>query len=134
MAGLKIFALWAACFSSLSCGGYYFVGFVSNPGGTTSITGMVIAVSSGFMADPSGVTQNTAVTFMNGGSETTIKFCGDQQHLFPIDATVRADYTAGVMCSVLVRVVVDNERTESRDTASLQYGDTSTPAYLRALH
>jgi hypothetical protein len=91
---------------------------------------MVIAVSSGFMADPSGVTQNTAVTFMNGGSETTIKFCGDQQHLFPIEATVRADYTAGVMCSVLVRVVVDNERTESRDTASLHYGDTSTPAYL----
>ena len=106
--GLRICALWAACASCLSCGGYYFVGFVSNPGGTTSITGVVIIVSNGFVADPSGVTQFTAVTFMNAGRETAINFCGDQQHLFPIDATVRADYTAGTLCSVLLRVAVDN--------------------------
>jgi hypothetical protein len=85
------------------------VGFVSNPGGTTSVTGVVIAVNNGFIADTSGVTQYTAVAFMNAGSEVTINFCGDQKHLFPIDATVRADYTAGILCSVLIRVVADNE-------------------------
>jgi hypothetical protein len=97
----------------LSCGGYYFVGFVSNPGGTTSITGVVIAVNNGFVADPSGVTQYTAVAFMNAESEVTINFCGDQQHLFPIDAPLRADYTVGILCSVLIRVVVDNEDAKS---------------------
>jgi hypothetical protein len=78
-------------------------------------------VSNGIIADPSGITQYTAVTFMNAGSEITINFCGDQQQLFPINAAVRADYTAGIFCSVLVRVVVDQERSESGDTACLQY-------------
>jgi hypothetical protein len=50
---------------------------------------------------------------MNAGSEVTINFCGDQQHLFPIKATVQAEYTAGITCSVLIRVVVDNEDAES---------------------
>ncbi|HEY3617838.1 MAG TPA: hypothetical protein VGK96_13595 [Candidatus Sulfotelmatobacter sp.] len=109
MAGLRIVALWAVCALTFGCGGYYFVGFVSNPGGTSSITGVVTTVSDGFIADPRGGTQYTAVTFMNAENRVTINFCGDQQQLFPIDATVRADYTASILCSVLVRVVVDNE-------------------------
>lgn len=132
MASLKIVVLLAACASSLSCGGYYFVGFVSNPGGTTSITGVVTIVSKGLIADPGGVTQYTAVTFTKAGAETTINFCGDQQHLFPIDATVKADYTVGALCAVIANVVVmDNdvqnrrmprdspESTRRRDFASL---------------
>lgn len=125
MAGIRIVVLWAACASSLSCGGYYFVGFVSNPGGATSITGVVVALSNGFVADPSGVTQSTAVTFLNAGSKTTLNFCGDQQRLFPIEATVRADYTAGILCSVLVRVVVDNERAQLES-----HPDTSKPEHF----
>lgn len=110
MAGFRILALWAACASALSCGGYYFVGFVSNPGGATSIEGEVTAVANGFVVDPSGVTEYTAVTFTNQARAVTINFCGDQRRLFPIKATVRADYTTGVLCAVIVRVVVDNER------------------------
>lgn len=131
MARLRMFALWAACTASLSCGGYYFVGFVSNPSGTASITGEVTAVSNGFINDPSGVTEYTAVTFMNAGSEITIKFCGDQQYLFPIDATVRADYTAGILCSVLVRVVVENGRAGPRDTVCVS--NTNTLQHLNTL-
>ena len=108
MARLRIVALWAACATSLSCGGYYFVGFVSNPGGAASVTGVVTAVSNGFIDSPSGVTQYTAVTFLNTESKITIDFCGDQNRLFPIESTVEADYTGGILCSVLVRVMVDN--------------------------
>jgi hypothetical protein len=114
----------------LGCGGYYFVGFVSNPGGNHSITGVVTAVNNGFISDPSGVTQYTAVTFMNAGSTITINFCGDQHHLFPIDTTVRADYTAGIVCSVLVGVVADNERAT---LGSLCVSKTRTPQHLNTL-
>jgi hypothetical protein len=69
-------------------------------------------VNTGFISDPSGIAEFTAVTFMNAGGEITINFCGDQGHLFPTDATVRTDYTAGTLCSVLVRVVVGDELAE----------------------
>jgi hypothetical protein len=127
LAGLRIVALWAACASFLSCGGSYFVGFVSNPSGTSTITGVVTTVNSGFIADLSGVTQYTAVTFMNAGSTTAINFCGDQRHLFPIDTTVRAEYTAGIVCFVLVRVMTDNKRASLE---SLCISDTGTPEHF----
>lgn len=125
-----MFALCAACVASLSCGGYYFVGFVSNPGGTTSIRGVVTAVSNGFISDPSGVTQYTAVTFINAESKATINFCGDQRSLFPIDTKVRADYTSGILCSVLVRVSMDNEGAESGLPHVSIATNASTPEYI----
>lgn len=133
MRGVRIFALWAACAASLSCGGYYFVGFVSNPGGATSITGVVVAVSNSFISNPSGVTEYTAVTFTNAESEVTINFCGDQQSLFPLDATVRVDYTSGVLCSVLVRVVVDSENAGSETNTSLQGTSRQLNAFAPSL-
>jgi hypothetical protein len=95
VARLSIIALLAACVSFVRCGGYYFVGFVSNPGGTTTITGMIITVSGGFLSDPTGITPFTAVTFATAGTAITVHFCGNQQELFSINKTVRADYTAG---------------------------------------
>jgi len=109
VARLSIIALLAACFPVVNCGGYYFVGFVSNPGGTTTVAGMVIAVSGGFVSDPTGITPVTAVTFATSGSKITIHFCGDQQELFPINKTVRADYTVGISCSTLLKVVIVDE-------------------------
>jgi hypothetical protein len=114
VARLSIIALLAACFPVVNCGGYYFVGFVSNLGGTTTVTGMVTAVSGGFVSDPTGITPVTAVTFTTSGSKITIHFCGDQQELFPINKTVRADYTAGISCSMLLKVVIVNEPRISR--------------------
>ena len=90
----------------MSCGGSFFVGFVSNPGGNTSVTGTVSAVSSGFASGPTGQTSATVVTFVNSGTSITIYFCGDQQALFPINHPVRAEYTAGIACALLTRVVV----------------------------
>ncbi len=109
MLWLKIVVLSACCIGLISCGGAYFIGFVSNPGGNASITGRIDAISSGFVSDPSGVTQITSVTFVNSVAATNVYFCGDQQHLFLINQTVRVDYTVGIVCSVLIRVVVIDE-------------------------
>lgn len=106
MARFRTIVLWAACASTLGCGGYTFIGFVSNPGGAASVSGVVTAVSSGYIEDKSGATQYTSVSFRNTGNETTLNFCGDQQRLFPIGVMVLVDYTAGIVCSVLTRVVV----------------------------
>jgi len=91
-----------------SCGGIYFVGFVSNPGGATKVVGVVSAVTLGFVSDPTGViTPLTAVTLTDAGTAITIKFCGDQKQWFPINQRIRAEYIAGVFCNVLQDAVVD---------------------------
>jgi len=109
----------AGCIGVLNCGGSYFVGFVSNPGGETSVTGQVSGVTSGFTSDPSGVTPVTVVTFVNTGAFFTLYFCCDQHSLFPLNVTVRADYTKGILCSLLVRVVIINEAgTSAADSSS----------------
>ncbi len=109
MVWLRIVALCACCIASLSCGGAYFIGFVSNPGGNASITGRIDAISSGFVSDPSGIAEITSVTFVNSDAAINVNFCDDQRHLFMINQTVRVDYVVGVVCSVLVRVVVVDE-------------------------
>lgn len=93
----------------MSCGGLSFVGFVSNPGGTASITGTVTTVSSGLVSDLNGITPTTTVTFENSELAVTLVFCGDKQSLFPLNTNVRAEYTAGVLCSVLTKVVILSE-------------------------
>jgi len=87
--------------------GQVFVGFVSNPGGTTHVSGTVSTVQLGFLNDGHGTLINfTAVTFVNAGTATTINFCGDQQNGFPIDRSAQADFTTGIFCSTLIVVVI----------------------------
>ena len=118
---LRIIALLIACIPVVNCGGFYFVGFVSNPGGTSTITGTVCAVSNGFVSAPSGISSITAVTFINSGTAQTVNFCGDQQSLFPLNKTVRANYTAGALCSVLGPVVIVTEPVTSRMKSNLSW-------------
>ena len=98
-----------------NCGGFYFVGFVSNPVGARSVTGIVSAVASGFVSDPSGlITPVTTVTFGNAGTAITLTFCGEHLQSFPINQHVQAQYTAGVFCNILLNVVVgDTGHTDS---------------------
>jgi hypothetical protein len=103
---LRIIALYAACISIVSCSGFTSVGLVSNPGGTTIITATVLTVNGGFVSDPSGITQVTSVAFDSLGTPITLIFCGDQRALFPLNIKVRADYTAGVLCSFVTKVAI----------------------------
>ena len=112
---LRIIALYGACLPLFGCSGYYFVGFVSNPGGPATITGTVTTVSRGFVSVVDVITPTTTVVFENSGTAVTLIFCGDQQSLFPLNTAVRADYTVGVLCSVLARVIVMNETTDSQN-------------------
>lgn len=100
-------ALWLLpCFLFEGCG-TYFVGFVSNPGGSQTISGTVSTMQLSSIRDITGETIIlTAVTFMNSGTATTINFCGDQQDKFPVDHDVQADFSTGVYCSRLLAVVV----------------------------
>jgi hypothetical protein len=106
---VRFIALFANCVLLVNCGGFYFVGFVSNPAGSTSVIGIVTAVNSGFVSAPTGlITPVTVVRFVNEDSAITVNFCGDQQQWFPVDKTVRAEYTAGILCSVLLNAKVNS--------------------------
>lgn len=99
--------LFLACTLSEGCGSY-FVGFVSNPGGSQTISGTVSGVQLGSLRDVTGETiVFTAVTFLNPGTATTINFCGDQREEFPENRQVRADFTSGISCSTLLAVAVN---------------------------
>jgi len=85
----------------------FFVGFVSNPGGSAvGITGMITTVAIGFVDNSQGAQVSvTAVSFGNtGGTTTTINFCGDKRSQFPVNQVVRADFKAGIYCSTLIAV------------------------------
>jgi len=85
----------------------FFVGFVSNPGGTKTVSGTVSIVQLSFVHDITGKTiMVTAVTFLNPGTATTVNFCGDQHDRFPVNSVAQADFNTGVLCSALVAVVV----------------------------
>ena len=100
-------ALWLLpCCLSEGCGAY-FVGFVSNPGGSQTINGTVSTVQLTSIRDITGETVIlTTVTFMNSGTATTINFCGDQREKFPVGEDVQVDFNTGVYCSKLLAVVV----------------------------
>jgi hypothetical protein len=88
--------------------GAVFVGFVSNPGVVpSSISGTVTIVFLGFSADSNGTVVNvTHVTLVNVGSPNTMAFCGDQRTLFPVDQSLKAEFTNGTLCSTLVSVAL----------------------------
>lgn len=114
---LRIMGLLAALISAVNCGGFSFVGFVSNPGGTVNLTGTVSAVQSGFVTELNGISPTTIVTFDYSGVPVTISFCGDYESAFPLNQTVRVTYTAGVICSTLLQVVVVDESAISGSAA-----------------
>jgi hypothetical protein len=104
-----LLALVVICCLVLGGCSSFFFGFVSNPGGTTSINGTVIVVSLGYVKDSSGLTTMiTAVTFTNSATQATINFCGDQRGKFPRNQLVRADFTTGFVCSTLIAVVLNS--------------------------
>lgn len=100
-------ALWLLpCLLFEGCGAY-FVGFVSNPGGSQTISGTVSTVHLCVIQDITGEKiLITTVTFLNPGAATTLNFCGDQQEKIPVGQDVRADFSKGIFCSTLLAVVV----------------------------
>jgi hypothetical protein len=88
--------------------GAVFVGFVSNPGVVpTTISGTVTIVFLGITADANGtVAQVTQVTLVTSSVAKTMAFCGDQRTLFPINQSLKVEFTSGTPCSTLVSVAL----------------------------
>jgi len=83
------------------------VRFSSNPGFSSSVTGIVIVVQVESTNNANGVLNTfTVVTLRSVTTTNTFNFCGDQRNQFPINQEVRVDFTTGVSCSTLTAVVV----------------------------
>jgi uncharacterized protein YceK len=93
--------LVALCVLLTGCGGV-FVGFTSNPGFPTTVTGTVIRVEVGTAKDINGFSiAVTTVTLSTNVISSTFTFCGDQFSRFPINRQVRVVFVSGAACSTL---------------------------------
>lgn len=90
------------------------VGFVSNPQVPSStISGTVNSVFLGTINDANGnPSPITTVSFLNGGLNNTVSFCGDQRPRFRIGLVVRVEFSQGIstqgagVCAVLLNVTL----------------------------
>lgn len=88
--------------------GAVFIGFVSNPGVVpSSMSGTVTIVFLGFSANSNGAVVNvTQVTLVNLNGTNSMAFCGDQRTLFPVNQSLKVEFTNGTLCSTLVSVAL----------------------------
>jgi hypothetical protein len=87
--------------------GSFFIGFSSNQGVPSTATGKVLASSLVSIKDHTGLPLTiTRVTLTNGGVAGSLSFCGDQEVRFPLNATVKVEFTSNIDCMTIVDVVV----------------------------
>ena len=87
--------------------GSVFIGFSSNQGLPSTVTGKVLASSSVLIKDHTGLPLRiTRVTLSNGGVAGSFSFCGDQEARFPLNVTLKVDFTSNIDCMAIVDVVV----------------------------
>ena len=73
----------------------------------SSITGLISVIQLTSVIGGNGTTVLvTFVTFLAGGSSTTIGFCGDLTSQFPLNQTVQANFTPGQTCAVIIVIII----------------------------
>jgi len=90
------------------------VGFISNPQVPSStISGAVNSISLGSINDANGnPSPITTVSFVTGGLNNTVTFCGDQRARFQLGVVVRVEFSQGVatqgvgVCAVLLNITL----------------------------
>ena len=87
------------------CGNIFVRGAIQT--GFSTINGVVsvVQLGNGIGSDGSTV-QITFVTFLFEGTSSTMGFCGNQVNQFPLDQTVRTQFTPGQPCATIVVVIV----------------------------
>jgi hypothetical protein len=100
-------ALLAVCLAAACAGcGNVFIRGALQPG-SSSVSGLVSVVQfSAIVSDNGTIVQVTFVTFLQGGASSTIGFCGDERSRFPIEQTIRADFTPGQTCASIVAIII----------------------------
>ena len=106
MKRLLCISLLACLVTTLTgCGNIFFRGAL--PGVSSSVSGAVSVVQLSAVIGENGTTvQITLVTFLQGGTSSTIGFCGDRRSQFPMQQTVRAEFNPGQTCASIVSVVI----------------------------
>jgi hypothetical protein len=100
-------ALLIACLVLVcsSCGNVDISGAI-NPGSST-ITGFVTIVQlSSVIGGDGNTVLVTFVTFLSGGSSSTVGFCGDQVNQFPLNQAVEARFTPGQTCAAIIVIII----------------------------
>jgi hypothetical protein len=98
--------IFLACFMLAGCGSI-FIGFSSNQGIPTTVTGNVVSSTLVSINDHTGRPLTvTRVTLSNGGFANSFTFCGDQKARFPLGATVKVEFTSGIDCLAITDVVI----------------------------
>jgi hypothetical protein len=87
------------------CGNVFIRGAL--PGGISSVSGAVSFVQLTAIIGENGSTVDvTFVTFLQDGAASTIGFCGDERSRFPMQQSVRANFTPGQTCASIVAIVI----------------------------
>jgi hypothetical protein len=87
------------------CGNIFIRGAINL--GTASVSGMVSVVQlSAVIGDGGSTVQVTLVTFLQDGTSSTIGFCGDERSRFPVQESIRANFTPGQTCASIVSIVI----------------------------
>jgi hypothetical protein len=101
------FFLLATCLvvTLIACGNIFIRGAI-NPG-PSSVSGMVTVVQLGAVIGDGGSTvQVTFVTLQQDGTSSTVGFCGDERSRFPVQESIRANFTPGQTCASIVTIVI----------------------------
>lgn len=85
---------------SAGCGNVFISGAIQP--GISTVNGFVSVVQ---ITVVNG-TSVTFVTFLSNGTSSTLGFCGDQRHRFPMNQNVRTEFNPGNTCDSIVTIVV----------------------------
>jgi hypothetical protein len=88
---------------STDCGNVFIRGAIET-GPTMQGTVSIVQVSNSLNGMES--TQVTFVTLLQNGTSSTIGFCGDQSVFFPLDQSVRVNFSPGQLCATVILVIV----------------------------
>jgi hypothetical protein len=90
----------------IGCGNIFIRGAIDP--GSSSVSGMVSIVQvSAVIGDGGSTVQVTFVTFLQDGTSSTIGFCGDERSRFPVQESIRANFTPGQICASIVTIVIN---------------------------
>jgi hypothetical protein len=84
--------VFLVCFMLAGCGSV-FIGFSSNQGVSSTVTGNVVS------------SILVSINDHSGRLSSSFSFCGDQVVRFPLGATVKVEFTSGIDCMAIVDVV-----------------------------
>ena len=102
MRRLLIFPVLVCLVTSVACGDIFVRGAINT--GPQSASGIVSIVQ--FSASSGGGVSITIITLTGDRMASTLRFCGDQRTLFPVDQQVQINFTPGTPCAAVLRVIV----------------------------